>query len=75
MTNSQNMTQPQIDDDTSARSLGAKAGNLVLPRQGSAIIEDAGARRKDVGQTLEDRLREIRGEEGWIDAADLGGFV
>jgi hypothetical protein len=31
--------------------------------------ENAGQRRKE-GQSLEDRLREIRSEKGWFDVAD-----
>ena len=34
------------------------------------VSENAGNRRRD-GQSLADRLREIKGEEGWIDVADL----
>lgn len=34
------------------------------------IAENAGQRRRD-GQSVADRLREIKGEEGWIDVAEL----
>lgn len=41
----------------------------------SVTVENAGSRRKDKRQTLDDRLREIKRCEGWVDAADLGGVA
>ena len=34
------------------------------------VAENAGQRRR-VGQSVSDRLREIKGEEGWVDVAEL----
>ena len=34
------------------------------------VAENSGQRRKS-GQSLGDRLREIKGEEGWVDVKDL----
>lgn len=33
-------------------------------------VEQSGERRKD-NQTRDDRLREIKREEGWVDVSDL----
>jgi len=33
------------------------------------MIEDAGKRKSD-NQSLNDRLREIKSEEGWVDTSD-----
>lgn len=49
---------------------GREPGRNHLTTKSNIAVEAAGNRRKS-NQSLSDRLREIKSEEGWMDIADI----